>query len=771
MTRRQLSIRSMLLLTAASAMVLSLMLVLVYRDASRDFPGHKSTLDIRSELLSMTQDLGRAWFVLTNEPGIQERTRFLQELSNMEAFIKTVNGQFAGESAEEVAGTLSQIGTTLDRLAVGIPVSRLAGEAMPEETLARMSLLSSQVSVLDGLLAESHREFQKTLRMRLLMAFLANLILVLALLLVVYIRIHHSLTRLTRFTEKLSAGELPGPLPDPGNDEFGLVTAHLNALSGSLEQKMEYVSTLSSGGKVSGLDPGERDALGKALRSLSVTLSEKEVEENARNREDKRQNWISGGMARLGDILRTETENITELSFLVIQNLVKYMEVEMGSMYLTGKDREGKPFLELSAAYAYDRRKYLTGRLEWGEGLPGTCAQEGQRIFLTEVPEDYFEIRSGTGSLQPNCLLLVPMIIQGDVRGVIELATVKLLRPFEIEFVESMAESVASALRTVENNMRNRELLQQSQEQSQELREKEEAMMESMKKLEEARTESLRKESELTGILNAMNQSVLVAELGMNRRYTAINEPFLSVLGFQKDQVLGKLHSEVAEVDPYSEDYKAFWESLKQGSPARVTELYHLHSGKELWLEQSYTPISNEAGKVHKVLSLATDVTELRVLQQKLEASMAEVTRSQLDMQTLSEAVNSSLIKCELDAEGVIMSVNDNYVQVSGYSRKELLGRSYRLFLKEPEKEQFEKIWAELTKQKVYEGVIRRTRPTGEETWLVSTFSPVADESGEIRKVYFLGLDITEKKLKYQLLEEANLEIERLKARLKELEI
>ena len=66
--------------------------------------------------------------------------------------------------------------------------------------------------------------------------------------------------------------------------------------------------------------------------------------------------------------------------------------------------------------------------------------------------------------------------------------------------------------------------------------------------------------------------------------------------------------------------------------------------------------------------------------------------------------------------------------------------------------------------------MISRSKPTGEEVWLVSTFSPVKNESGVIYKIYFMGLDITEKKLKYQLLEDANQEIERLKERLKDFE-
>jgi PAS domain S-box-containing protein len=189
-----------------------------------------------------------------------------------------------------------------------------------------------------------------------------------------------------------------------------------------------------------------------------------------------------------------------------------------------------------------------------------------------------------------------------------------------------------------------------------------------------------------------------------------------------------------------------------------------------VWLQQTFTPLVNKEGHVHKILNIAVDITETRMLQEQLESRDLEITRRNLDMQTLNEAVNSALIKCELDAEGIIMEVNEKYTEVSGYGRKELLGRNYRLFLKDSEKEQFEKIWEEVTKQKVYEGVVRRSRPTGEEVWLVSTFSPVIDEAGVIYKVYYMGLDITEKKLKYQLLEDANQEIERLRERLKDYE-
>jgi methyl-accepting chemotaxis protein len=409
-------------------------------------------------------------------------------------------------------------------------------------------------------------------------------------------------------------------------------------------------------------------------------------------------------------------------------------------------------------------------QLEWGAGLPGTCAQEGERIFVTDVPTDYFDVASGLGNSKPNCILLVPLKIADRVVGVIELATVRLLKPFEIDFVESLSERIASSLMATRTNERTSQLLKQSQEQAETLKQQDSAMRESMHKLEQAQSESSIKESEISGILNAINQSTLVAELGLNGRFTSINEQFLMLLESQEDQVLGKLHSDFAMVDRSSDEYKAFWTTLKEGKSIANTEMYRLFSGEEVWLQQTFTPIINNEGRVHKILNIAVNITQERALQARLETREQEIKRRGLDMQTLHRAVNTSLIKCELDAEGIMMDVNEKYCEVSGYSRKELLGRNYRLFLKDTEKDQFEKIWREVVKEKVYEGVIRRSRPTGEELWLVSTFSPVKDEAGVVYKVYFMGLDITEKKLKYQLLEDANQEIERLKSRLKDYE-
>ncbi|MFH0757911.1 MAG: PAS domain S-box protein [Bacteroidota bacterium] len=766
----RISIRSKLLLATLATLVLLTALTLVFMNSDHRISADNRMLRARSDLLCEMGSLEQAFLQMLAEENPELLAGCLGHASTLESIITILESNESLFGDAGVANKSDQVHTALDRLISDLRLPSGAGSAQWIRARTDMLVLGSLVHEFDSLLAEHLAGSITENQVRLGVVMALGILLIGCYYLIFSNKLNKSFGKILTYTRSLQEGILPPPLVHPTADEFGQIAGHLNTHTSGLQKKIAYITALSQEGPVSVFTPEAEDELGNSLVKLSDTLTRKELEEVTRNREDKKQNWISEGVAQLGEVLRSESENVKELSFTIIQKLVQYMNVEMGSLFITGNEDPENLFLELAASYAYDRRKYQSGRLEWGVGLPGTCAQEKKRIFLTDVPDTYFEISSGTGSARPNCLLLVPMIINDEVSGVIELATVRLLRPFEIQFVESLAERIASSLLTVQTNERTKVLLEQSQAQAQTLRTQEAILIENMKQLEKAQAESGKKEREISGILNAMNQSTLMAELGLNGRYTEINDRFLQVLESHRDQVLGKKHSEFAQVDSYAEAYKSFWSTLKEGGSVSNTEMYKLFSGKEVWLRQTFTPITNEQGRVYKILNIAEDITATRSLQEKLESRNHEITRGHMEMQTLNAAVNSALIKCELDADGIIMEVNEKYTEVTGYGRKELLGRNYRLFLKEPEKEQFEKIWQEVSKQKVYEGVIRRSRPTGEEAWLVSTFSPVISEAGVIYKVYFMGLDITEKKLKYQLLEDANQEIERLRERLKDYE-
>jgi PAS domain S-box-containing protein len=693
MISRRISIRAKLLLATLATVVLLLILLLAFLDASHRISYENSLLESRSSMLSEMRSLEYTFHLMVVEQEHEMLSAALGHIRKLESHITAIESHESIVDNEQMALKNQQVLSTLGQLSVDLRVQPESDTTRLFQARTDMVVLGGLMDEVDHLLAETQEYSSGKFRIQTILAL--GLI---AFLIGVYfsmfsINLTRALDRIISFSRQMKSGILPPPMAVPPGDEFENIASNLNALSAQLQDKINYISSLSREAHVEKFEPESEDELGNALLTLSDTLSQKELDKITRNREDKKQNWISEGVAQLGEVLRTERKNVNELSFAIIQKLVKYMNVEMGSLFITNNDDPQNPFLELSASYAYDRRKYESNRLEWGEGLPGTCALEKKKIFLTDVPDTYFQISSGTSSVKPNCLLLVPMMIAGEVNGIIELATVRLIRPFEIEFVESLAQSIASTLQAVQTNERTSQLLAQSQAGAVELKERETALLENMKQLEEAQSESGKKESEFAGTLGAMNQIVLVAELGLNGRYTSINDGFLLALESHRDQILGKMHSEFANVDPYSEEYKSFWADLRKGTGKSNTEMYKLFSGKEIWLRQTFSPILNQEGKVIKVLKLAVDVTETRSLQEKLESSKQEITRSGLDMQTLKEAVNSALIKCEMDSEGIIMDVNENYTKVTGYGRKEVLGRNYRLFLKDSEKEQFEKIW------------------------------------------------------------------------------
>jgi PAS domain S-box-containing protein len=581
---------------------------------------------------------------------------------------------------------------------------------------------------------------------------------------------HHSVTRLKHFLNALKSGKVPEKLVLRSSDDLNEMAVSLNSYVESLNRKIRFADQIGEDHLHIDFEPdGNEDVLGNSLLKMADRLRKAENEDALHKNEEEKRRWLSEGMAEFGEIFRSERENLEELAFKVIKNLVKYINANQGALYLNNQE-ETIPVIDMVAAFAFDRRKYINRHIQYGEGLIGTCAIEKESIYLTEIPPDYLDITSGIGESQPRCLLIVPLKLENELFGILEIASFHKLERYETAFVEQLGESIATTLAGVRINEKTVRLLEKSQKQAEEMARQEEKMRRNMQELQDAQEESRRKETEITGILNAVNSSSLVAEYSTNGRFADMNEKFLFLLESPRDQVIGKHHSDFSVVDKYSAEYKDFWKRLREGETISQTEHFRLFNGNELWLNQTYTPILDNSGKPYKILNIAHDITQSKKQQASLEFQANEIIRRSLDMETLSSAVDASIIKCELSGEGIIMDVNDNYLETTGYSRKEILGKNLRLFLKDSEKQQFDKVWSEVTKEKSYTGVIRRTKPTGEEVWLMATFSPVKDEEGEIYKTYFLAHDITEKKLKYQLLEDANKEIDRLRQQLHDLE-
>jgi CheY-like chemotaxis protein len=155
-----------------------------------------------------------------------------------------------------------------------------------------------------------------------------------------------------------------------------------------------------------------------------------------------------------------------------------------GAFYMTETDDEG-PVLRLFASYAYQERKSVSNTWRFGQGLVGQAALEGKRIVLTKVPSDYIQISSALGEAPPHAIVVVPILFEGEVKGVIELASFEKFSGIQLAFLDQMLESLGIVIATIEATMRTDELLRQSQSLTEELRSQQEELQQTNEELEE----------------------------------------------------------------------------------------------------------------------------------------------------------------------------------------------------------------------------------------------------------------------------------------------
>jgi len=241
---------------------------------------------------------------------------------------------------------------------------------------------------------------------------------------------------------------------------------------------------------------GENDILGKSLLEMRDSLQHANAEEEKRKVEDSKRAWANEGFALFSDILRQNSNSIDNLADEVVRNLVKYFKVNQAGMFIINDDDKNDIFFQYMAAYAWDRKKYVTKRIELGEGLVGACAMEKETIQLTEIPEDYVFITSGLGKATPRYVILVPLKHEDTVVGVLELASFSVMETHEVELLEKVGESIASSILSVKINTKTRMLLEQSQQQAEEMKAQEEEMRQNMEELLATQEEMGRKAEE-----------------------------------------------------------------------------------------------------------------------------------------------------------------------------------------------------------------------------------------------------------------------------------
>lgn len=476
------------------------------------------------------------------------------------------------------------------------------------------------------------------------------------------------------------------------------------------------------------------DRLGSLLIELRDTLKNNKDIDQKRRKDDEIRHWHAEGLAKFGDILRNDNDKLEILSFNIIKALTKYIDAVQGGFYMLHDEDESKPYFDLTAFFAYDRKKFAEQKISWGDGLIGTCARERKTIYMTKVPDNYVNVTSGLGSANPRSILLIPLIYEDNLQGVIEFASLKTYEKHEIEFAEKVAENIAATFTTVKMNLKTSKLLEDTKEQAQTLTSQEEEMRQNMEELQATQEEAARQTEQFIALENTINENFIRAEYELNGNLISANKLFLQKFEYGSHNLL--TNANVFNFIP-EEDTGAFnkiWEAISlRGEHYQKFMPHRKKSGKELYLSVSYSPMKRSDGTFDKVQFMAIDASDSKSME--------------LTLNGLNSAITQAGVKLDLDLNGNILNCNPEFLEIVKYSKSELSSLTIVDLLDPIEIELFNKSWEKIIEGTNFKGTFKLKSKDRSEKWIQGVFNAISEVSGDIKSAVFVGHDATSEKV------------------------
>lgn len=456
-----------------------------------------------------------------------------------------------------------------------------------------------------------------------------------------------SLNYIKNIIIKISEGALPEVSLKRSNDEIGEMSEALKLLVFNLKETSQFALKIGEGNFSSEFKPqSKNDVLGNSLLVMRQNLIKADQEAEQRKIENAQRNWSSQGLAEFNELLRNAGDDMQLLSNKVIEKLVRYLDANMGGIYIVNDENPEDIHLELTAFYAYDRLKYIKKRIEIGENLIGQCFQENETIYLTELQEGYVHISSGLGESDPNCLVIVPLKVNAETYGIVELASFQVIEKYQVEFIEKIGETIASTISSVKINMNTAKLLEESHEKSKMLSQQEAEVHKNIESLKaqivnleeinkrdsvkyqklhddyenqaESHQSAMQKQKEKNDQLQdtikqntfILNNSTGYYELDGQGFYVSANQRYLNDIDMPLNAITEKdIKSFMAtkdEQERHLENMKKFAEGLSFSGVTKYTM-----NGKIVYMNETFTPIRDSYNMLVKIAVVAANVSTM----------------------------------------------------------------------------------------------------------------------------------------------------------------
>lgn len=241
---------------------------------------------------------------------------------------------------------------------------------------------------------------------------------------------------------------------------------------------------------------------------------------------------------------------------------------------------------------------------------------------------------------------------------------------------------------------------------------------------------------------SSIDRSLAVIRFKPDGHILDASDYFLDTLGYARDEVIGKHHKVFCEPCFYnSNEYKKFWQNLANGESQKGTFKRVKKDGSFVWVEATYFPVKDENNKTIEICKIASDVT---ASQERL-----------LLLDSAYTAISRSMAVIEFTPEGVVLTANDNFLNVMGYRLTDIKGRHHSMFCFDDFYQKNPSFWQNLKNGIFCGGQFERKNSSGNTIYLEATYNPVIDGNGEVIKVIKFASDVSTQRHKTEEIRKA----------------
>ena len=270
-------------------------------------------------------------------------------------------------------------------------------------------------------------------------------------------------------------GKLGGQANVPGAaGTWRDLTDNVNRLAANLTTQLRAIADVATA-----VTKGDLTRSIQVEAQGEVAAVKDNINEMIRNLKDttlqnKEQDWLKTNLAKFTRMLQGQRDLLT-VAKLTLSELAPVVPAQQGVFYIM--DKSGRePELKLLASYACHEQSGMKTSFKLGDSLVGQAALEKQRILITDAPGDYIKISSALGAARPMNIAVLPILFEGEVKGVMELSSLERFNSTHQAFLDQLTESIGIVLNTIEANTRTENLLEQSQSLAAELQNRQEEL-------------------------------------------------------------------------------------------------------------------------------------------------------------------------------------------------------------------------------------------------------------------------------------------------------